>query len=330
MLNVVADLRWAGDHGIGRFTRQVMKLIPHVALRTGGRPMDAIDPLRLALAMHSQPPGRLFFSPGYNAPIQSRVPYVFTVHDLNHIDRPENSGLAKRIYYAAILRPACRRAARVFTVSEYSRRRIIDWAGVPTSQVVNVGNGVGEEFSAHGTTRALGHPYFLCVSNRRPHKNESRVVSAVAAARLPPEVGLIFTGDPTPELEGHIRASGLSKRVSFSGTVSDEALAGLYRGALGLVFPSLYEGFGLPVVEAMACGTPVITSTTTALPEIAGDAAILVDPLSINEIAEALSRLHDDMELRLRLRVAGLRRAPQFNWASVAQRAMTAMADIHE
>jgi glycosyltransferase involved in cell wall biosynthesis len=155
-------------------------------------------------------------------------------------------------------------------------------------------------------------------------------VSAVAAARLPPEVGLIFTGDPTPELEGHIRASGLSKRVSFSGTVSDEALAGLYRGALGLVFPSLYEGFGLPVVEAMACGTPVITSTTTALPEIAGDAAILVDPLSINEIAEALSRLHDDMELRLRLRVAGLRRAPQFNWASVAQRAMTAMADIHE
>lgn len=328
MLNVLADARWGGDHGIGRFSRRVLEHVPHVPLELGGKPMDAAEPFRLALALCSQPAGGLFFSPGYNAPIRCRLPYVFTVHDLNHIDRPENSSFAKRLYYSSILRPSCRRAARVLTVSEYSRKRIVEWSGVSESQVVNVGNGVGSDFAPHGPMFKSGVPYFLCVSNRRPHKNELRVVSALAAASLPSDVGLVLTGQPTAELQSHIQASGMADRVRFAGTVSDAELASLYRGALALVFPSLYEGFGLPVVEAMACGTPVITSTTTALPEVAGDAALLVDPMSTEAIAVAIEHIYAQPELRLRLRDAGLTRATQFDWSAVAERVMTAMADI--
>ncbi|MEP7098980.1 MAG: glycosyltransferase family 1 protein [Burkholderiales bacterium] len=328
MLTVVADKRWGGEHGIGRFSRKVLGQIAHRELDIGGRPMDPFDPIRLSIALRRIPRGNVFFSPGYNAPFLSNQRFLFTVHDLNHIDRPENSSVPKRIYYALVLKRACLRAAKVLTVSEYARQRIIRWSGVPDQQVVNVGNGVDDAFTPGSPAASSGRPYFLCVSNRRPHKNESRVLSALAASGLPADVELVLTGPPTQGLNDEIRARGLDGRVRFTGTVSDEELAELYRGAIGLVFPSLYEGFGLPVVEAMACGTPVITSTTTALPEIAGDAALLVDPMRVDEIAEAMTRLHDDQALRIRLREAGLRRATQFTWSSVADRVSAAIADI--
>jgi glycosyltransferase involved in cell wall biosynthesis len=322
------DERWSGPHGIGRFSRELAARIPHTDLVIGGRPMSALDPLRLSIALRRVRSEGVFLSPGYNAPLFCKQRFVFTIHDLNHIDRPENSSVLKRLYYATVLKSGCARASKLFTVSEFARRRILEWSGVPGERVVNVGNGVGSEFIPGGPRPVDVRPYFLCVSNRRPHKNEARVVEAFAIAALPAEVELVLTGSATDQLEAHIVDVGLAGRVRFTGTVSDSDLATAYRGAIALVFPSLYEGFGLPVVEAMACGTPVVTSNTTALPEIAAGAAVLVDPSSIEEIAHALVRVYVDDGLRARLRDAGLARATHFSWSAVAQRATAALADI--
>jgi len=129
-------------------------------------------------------------------------------------------------------------------------------------------------------------------------------------------VKLVFTGRPAPAIVACIAKNGLTERVHFTGVVAESELPSLYRKAIFLFFPSLYEGFGLPIVEAMACGTPVITSDVTAMPEIAGDAALLVDPTSIESMTKAITGLMEDGSLREELRAKGLARAAKFSWTT--------------
>jgi glycosyltransferase involved in cell wall biosynthesis len=130
----------------------------------------------------------------------------------------------------------------------------------------------------------------------------------------------VFTGDPSPGMTKCIAEQQMKDRVHFAGVVPEPKLPGLYRGAVALVFPSLYEGFGLPVLEAMACGTPVVTANTTAIPEVAGDAALLVDPTSAEQIANSIEKIVNDNSLRLCLRNKGLARAAQFSWEQTKDR----------
>ncbi|HOO40830.1 MAG TPA: glycosyltransferase family 1 protein, partial [Syntrophales bacterium] len=138
-------------------------------------------------------------------------------------------------------------------------------------------------------------------------------------------IRLIFTGNPNEKLMSLARNLDVEKRVEFMGRVPEGDLPGLYRGALALIFPSLYEGFGLPVVEAMACGTPVLTSNTTSLPEVAGDAALLVDPTSVEQIKGGIERLCSDPELRRMLSEKGLQRVKLFKWENVADKVKTVL-----
>ncbi|EAO4115980.1 glycosyltransferase family 1 protein, partial [Salmonella enterica] len=184
-------------------------------------------------------------------------------------------------------------------------------------KIVTVYNGVSSLFNADVKPLNLGYKYLLCVGNRKTHKNEKCVISAFAKADIDPSIKLVFTGNPCNDLEKLIIQHGLSERVKFFGFVSEKDLPSLYKGSLGLVFPSLYEGFGLPVVEGMACGIPVLTSLTSSLPEVAGDAAILVDPLSEDAITKGISSLINDSELRKHLIQKGLLRAKRFNWQNV-------------
>jgi glycosyltransferase involved in cell wall biosynthesis len=246
---------------------------------------------------------------------------MFTLHDLNHLDRKENSSPLKRLYYAAIVKPACHRARNILTVSEFSRGRIIEWSGVPPEKVVNVHCGVGPEYHPGVPPYELPFPYLLCVSNRRLHKNEFRQVEAFAQCGLSDQLKLVFTGDPTPELMNCIARNHLAESVHFVGRVPEARLPSLYRSAQALLFASLYEGFGLPVLEAMACGIPVVTSNTTSLPEVAGDAAVLVDPTSVDQIAAAISRIVNDTSLRENLLSRGLAQAARFSWAQTAAQA---------
>lgn len=316
------DERWIGSHGIGRFAAELARRIPHQEVKVGGQPMSAFDPLRLAMALRRSSACSTFLSPGYNAPLWGRQKFILTVHDLNHLDRPENASVAKTMYYETVLKRACRRAFAVMTVSEFSRRRILDWTGLPEQNVVNVGNGVDVAFAASAKAFTPGYDYVLCVGNRKLHKNEERVVRAFAASGLAARSRLVFTGEATRRLSEVTDECGLMNKTVFLGRVEDAALPGLYRGALCLAFPSLYEGFGLPAIEAMACGTPVVTSTTTSLPEVAGDAALLVDPESVADIAAALVRAASDADLREVLRGRGLRQAARFTWDAVVERVL--------
>lgn len=313
------DSRWIGGHGIGRFATELQQRLPEVrTFKSSLSPTNPLDCLLLSWQIIFK--RGLFFSPGYNAPVFGLARYVFTVHDLNHIDLPYNSSLLKRLYYRLIIRRACRHCCRVLTVSEYSRQRIIQWSGVAPSQVVNVGNGVDPSFTPEAAPFTPGYPYLLCVSNRKLHKNEPRLLRAFALAKIDPQIRLLFTGNPTDELLDLSRKLGVEARVTFSGFVNESDLPGLYTGAKGLLFPSLYEGFGLPVVEAMACGTPVLTSNTTSLPEVAGDAAILVSPESESEICAGIQRIVQDNELCAELSAKGIERTKLFNWDLVAKR----------
>ncbi len=317
-MEVFFDSRWVGDHGIGRFARMLKLRLSLQDLSIGRSPSSPFDPLRMTAAMLRLRSDSGVLSPGYNAPLFVSRPFIFTIHDLNHIERPENSSALKRAYYRFIVRRACRKAFRVLTVSEYSRWLIIAWAGVEPNHVVNVGNGVEQCYRPDGAAYAPGFSYLLCVSNRKAHKNEPRVVEAFSQAEIDPRIRLLFTGAPSKELSALCSQFHLGERVIFVGRVPETELPGLYRGALALVFPSLYEGFGLPVIEAMACGTPVLTSDTTSLPEIAGDAALMVNPLSVNEITAGIERLCRDPDLREHLREKGYGRVKQFCWDDVA------------
>lgn len=316
---ILADTRWIGPHGIGRFAREVIARIRHVSPLPDSlsllHPFEAFWLSALLLRVHP----RVYFSPGFNPPLWSPVPFVFTIHDLIHLRFPEETSARKRAYYRFVVRPATARAYRVLTVSEFSKREILEWARLPEYKVVVVGNGVGPEFSPQGKRHEPGYPYVFYVGNTKPHKNFNRLLEAFARSGLLGEVRLVCTGSPSKRVLSLIQELGLERHVVFAGTIPDELLPAYYRGALALIFPSLYEGFGLPTLEAMACGIPVVTSSVTSLPEVVGDAAVLVDPYDVESIAWGIQRVVEDSFLREELRRKGLERAKQFSWDKTAE-----------
>ena len=320
MIEILYDARWIGNHGIGRFAGELQKLLAGLTLfQAQRRPWHPLDPAFLGAALwHKRP--KLFFSPGYNSPVGWPKPFIFTLHDLNHLCVRDNSNAAKRAYYKYIIRPACHRAVFVLTVSEYSKREIAAWAKVKEEKIINVGNGVGLPFAPTGRKYEPGYPYLLYVGSRKPHKNLPRLLEAYSISGVRRDARLVLTGSPDQKIVSEIERLGLSGDVVFADSDADGDLSDVYRGALGFVFPSLYEGFGLPPLEAMACGIPVLTSRVCSLPEVVGDSGILVDPLDVEAIADGIRRLVQDSDLRAELRERGLLRAKEFSWDETARR----------
>jgi glycosyltransferase involved in cell wall biosynthesis len=328
MTNILYDARWIGNHGIGRFADELQRRLDGLTLFDARRrPWHPLDPLLLGATLWKTRPS-LFFSPGYNSPVGWPGQFIFTLHDLNHLCVPENSNALKRAYYKYVIKPACHRAACVLTVSEYSRSEISAWSGVEQERIINVGNGVGAPFAATGDKYQPGYPYLLYVGSRKPHKNLSRLLQAYAMSGAPRELRLIVSGSSDSHTATHVDRLGLGASVVFLEMNSIEFLASVYRGASAFLFPSLYEGFGLPPLEAMACGTPVMTSNVCSLPEVVGDAAVLVNPRNVEEIADGIRRLVADSSLRDRLRERGLRRAAAFSWEETARRTASILAAV--
>jgi len=245
--------------------------------------------------------------PSFRGPTSSRVPLVVTVHDVGVLRRPAAFNRWTRGYSRFYVPRVVRAAERVIAVSDFTKRELIDVLGVPEERVRVVPNGVGQPFVADGD-RAEGE-YVLAVGTVEPRKNLPRLAQATRAAGLELRVaGARGWGD--------VRVNGDGDGVRFLGFVPDEELAALYRGALCFTYPSLYEGFGIPVLEALACGAPVVTSSGTAMAEVADGAAVLVDPTDAESIAagigEAISR--GDELARL-----GPARAAAFSWRSAAE-----------
>ncbi len=236
----------------------------------------------------------------FRGPVGSPVPTVVTVHDLAILRAPEAFPRWHRLYGTVGLERVLRAADTIIAVSEFSRREVTALVGIPAERIRVVPNGVDGLFTPDGP-RADGD-YVLAVATLEPRKNLARAVDAASEAGV--ELRVVGA-----------RGWGGVDVPGWVGEVPDAQLAALYRGARCVVYPSLYEGFGLPVLEAMACGTPVVTSRETAMEEVAGAAAVLVDPLDSSAIAagirEAVSR-------RGELVPAGLARAGEFTWDHTA------------
>jgi O-antigen biosynthesis alpha-1,2-mannosyltransferase len=325
---IYADQRWIGNHGIGRFAREVLAGFEYAPIPLATHPAAPVDAWRLTRALRKASPKDFFFSPGYNTPLYCACRFVFTIHDLSHVYCPENTSPVIQLYYATIMKRACRRASKIFTVSEFTRSQIVEWSGVNKEKVFNVGCGVDPAYRPEGDVYGVPYPYLLCVSNRKRHKNEFRMVEAFGRANIDKKIHLVFTGEPSKELSAFIASQGLTNRVNFVGIVPEERLPALYRGTIALIFASLYEGFGLPLLEAMACGAPVVTSNVTAMPEVAGGSAMVVDPKSIDQISKAMSQVVTDSSLRRQLRQKGLVRAVEFSWTATVGRVIELLAAL--
>lgn len=284
----------------------------------------------------------LFFSPYDKGPIFTGIPFIITIHDtIPYFFPEEKMRLVRRIFYTLFRKVVMRKASLIFTVSEHSKRDILRLWGVSEDKIRVVPNGIAYIFKPQSFEKVIRvkerygirGEYVLYVGNFKPHKNLLSLLEAFAI--LPGEIrmnyNLVMVGKKDRYafgIEERAKDLGIKDRLVFTGYVDDEVLPALYTGAKVFTFPSLYEGFGLPPLEAMACGTPVISSKTSSLPEVIGDAGIMVDPEKPVEMAEAIRILLLNEALHRELKCKGLKRAELFRIEKVATKIVQSMEEI--
>jgi glycosyltransferase involved in cell wall biosynthesis len=274
----------------------------------------------------------IFIAPDGIIPLRTDVPCLSVIHDLNHEHRPEDIPFTARSYYRYFFRKFADKAARIATVSHFSADDIAKVYGVDAGKIDVVPNGVAEIFSPpEGDEAELtrnqytgGRPYFLFVSNFSPRKNIGTLIKAYDIFRRESgaEHVLLLAGKRlflTREVDQALEASPHSGDIMFTGSVSREVLRRLYGGAEALTFVPWFEGFGIPVVEAMRCGTPCILSDTSSLPEVSGGAALCAGPAGADAIAGAMARLVTDGALRRRLSQQGIINSQRYTWEKAAE-----------
>ena len=354
-MRVAIDARKLHDFGIGTYIRNLLRQLARidheteyvllsqptdldVATQLGPNFRSVLEPspnyslreqIHVPWVLHRERPD-VFHAPHYILPAGVRCRSVVTIHDCIHLMFPQYlPNKAAYAYARASMWTAVKRSDCILTVSEASKRDILHFFNVLPEKIVVVYNAIDEHFwltppedeVARVRERyQLDHQFVLYVGNIKPHKNLVRLIEAFDELRHTgfDELKLLIIGDEIsklPALRRAVHRHKLHKHVRFLGYVSDSTLRVLYRLAAMFVFPSLYEGFGLPPLEAMASGTPVVTSNQSSLPEVTGDAAVLVDPYDVNSIVEGMRRVLTDSELADDLRRRGPERAREFSWA---------------
>jgi glycosyltransferase involved in cell wall biosynthesis len=317
--------------GQQRVASEVMKRLGPVKVIAPAEPLSGVKGHiweQTALAWRAR--GHLLWSPSATGPLLCRRQIV-TLHDVAFLDEPQFFSTSFRVLYQRLTPALARAAARVVTVSEFSRARILESFGTPPEKVVVIGNGVSPNFCPQsaaqiaGTRGALDLPqrYFLLQATSDRRKNLVGALQAWRSAlpELPDDLQLVVSGNlERTHVFGKPDLAVAAPRVRAIGYVAEEHMAPLMAGAEAFLFPSLYEGFGMPIIEAMACGTPVLTSAATATREVAGDKALLVDPASIEDMARGIVELSRNAELCARLRAGGPAHAANYAWEDVAQR----------
>ena len=352
-MRVAIDTRKIHDFGIGTYIRNLLRQLARIDQNTEYILLCREPDLGIAAQLGPNFRGVVEPSPNYSLREQIHVPWVLrrerpdvyhaphyvlppavrcrsvvTIHDCIHLMFPQY--LPNRAAYAyarASMWAAARRSDRILTVSEASKRDILHFFNVKPEKIVVVYNAIDEHFRATPSEEQvarireryqLDHKFVLYVGNIKPHKNLVRLIEAFSQLRRThDDLKLLIIGDEIsklPALRRAVHRNKLHKFVRFLGYLKDDTLTVLYRLASVFVFPSLYEGFGLPPLEAMASGTPVVTSNVSSLPEVTGDAAVLVDPYDVDSISDGMRRILDDPRLAEELRIKGLKRAHEFSW----------------
>ena len=317
----------------GLFIGAQMRTIPFPRLWTH---------VRLAWEMAQAPPEMLFVPSHVVPPIHPRRTLV-TVHDLGYLFFPEAHPWQQRTYLDLSTRWNVRAASHVLADSQATKTDLIDHYRIDPDRITVAYPGKDESLEPVDdptvvqvvkATYDIEGDYFLFLGTLHPRKNLSRLVEAFKQFRSSdPESGvqLVLAGKSgwlCEDLVNQIRELDLGDCIKLPGYVAAEDKAALLSGAIGFLFPSLHEGFGLPVLEAQACGCPVITSTDSSLPEVAGDAALLVDPRDVHAIAGAMRRVVDDHDLQADLRERGLINVQRFSWESCARTVLHAMGTV--
>jgi glycosyltransferase involved in cell wall biosynthesis len=354
------DARKLHDYGIGTYIRNLVRELAHIDGSTEFvllcRPEDAAfvrelgenfrpvveragnyslaEQIKVPLALRRERV-TLFHAPHYVLPPLVHCRSVVTIHDCIHLMFPQYLPNRAALGYARTsMAMAASRATRVLTVSESSKADIMRFFGTDPSKIDVIYNAYDQRFGIEPAEEAvirvrerfqLHDEFVLYAGNVKPHKNLDRLIDAFHLVRRRglDRLKLVMIGDDISKyasLRRAVHKYQLHKYVRFLGYLPQETLAVMYRLAGVFVFPSLYEGFGLPPLEAMASGTPVVTSNVSSLPEVAGDAAQLVDPYDPEAIADGIYRVLTDVDLRRALRRRGLARAHQFSWETAVRR----------
>ena len=276
-------------------------------------------------------------------------PYIITVHDLlDYMYRAHNGSSVRRAVHLSCTRNVLKHAARIFAVSNFTKKDIERLFTIPSSSIEVVYNAIDERFRLGHATDAdrqfigeryqVNYPFVLYTGRISPHKNVVRIIEAFSALKAELEkedrladLKLIIIGDEVsrhPDLRRTVIRSGVQNDVRFLGFVPIDVLRIFYDAAKVFVFPSLYEGFGLPPLEAMAHGTPVVTSNTSSLPEVVGNAAVLVNPENVFELMRAIHRVLVDQPLRERLKQRGYEQAARYSWESSVERILQVYREV--
>jgi len=279
----------------------------------------------------------------YTAPLLGRTPIVVTVHDVSFLEHPEYFVPTRRSQLRYTVARTVRRAAMVLTVSEFSRDAILRAYDIPPGKVRAIPNAANPDFRVIGRERAgasvrarLGFhaPFVFSLGDLQPRKNQIGLIAAFAkllTAHPQLKHHLVLTGKETwftPRVREAALSSGFADRIHFTGFVCDDDLLELYNACDCFVFPSFYEGFGLPILEAMACGRAVACSNTAAMPEVADGAGLLFNPHSIDDIKRSMTDILLDAELRGRMERLGIQRAAQFSWQRSARETLSVYEEV--
>lgn len=325
-------------------TPNVEKLASMIQLPPNAQPAKVWpgwSPLRITLAIpasawHSK--CDVLHMTTYVAPPFSVRPTVVTVHDLSYLVYPQAFSRRVRTMLTTLVPISVRRASRVIAVSEHTKRDLIRFYGLAPDKIAVTPLAPGPNFrqipnaSELALPKGLHEPFILAVGNLEPRKNLDRLLQAfgvlVRDGSFGGQLVLVGKGSGGAGILAKARREGLESKIALTGFIPEPDLVLLYNRANLFVYPSLYEGFGLPPIEAMACGCPVVASAASVLPETLGDAALLVDPDSVNDLARAMSSVLADADLAQRLRQKGIQRAGRLTWHQTAARTHSVYEDV--
>lgn len=324
MQKLLIDTRWQGKHGIGRYAYEIIKYLPQNFISTSKyvKPFSLKDLLYLSFLIRKKEV-KGYYSFAANVPLsiflRADKSMLITIHDLIPITSKYESSSIKKIYFEKVLKPLIKRDnVKIMTVSNFSKNQILEWSGIDSNKITVAYNGISTVFDYKPAL--IKQKYFLYIGNRRPHKNIEIIFKAFKDFKYYDEYKLVFSGEMEYSLRNYAQKYNicLSKIQTIGLDANDEVLAKYYQSATATILPSFEEGFGLPLVESMACGTPVLVSKIEVLQEIAAQAGLYFDPYSADELTKQMQQIVDDKKMYAEKVKNSLNRAKDFNWDKTA------------